>query len=254
MYISASGVLTSMYRQDVLSNNLANLGTAGFKADVPVARQRLAARQEDGLDDVPSNAMMERLGAGVLLGANQLNLTQGALETTGRVLDVAIRGQGFFVVRDPTDAGGDGLRLTRDGRFERARDGTLVDQGGRQVLDDGDSPIVIPDGPAVRIGSDGAILQGEAVIARLRVARVDDPASLARAGQGLLRPSEEQWRSAKPATGEVLQHHVEQSGVDEVSAIMQIASASRAVDANIAVMQHSDRMTDRAINAFARVV
>ena len=68
MQISASGALSGLYRMDVFSNNLANINTTGFMPDVPVIRQRDAAAREDGLGAMPSNELVERLGAGVMPG------------------------------------------------------------------------------------------------------------------------------------------------------------------------------------------
>lgn len=104
LQISASGVLTSMYRQDVLANNLANMSTVGYKPDVPTTMLRDPARIEDDLGFMPSNDLIERLGAGVLSAPNRVSFAQGALETTNRPMDLAIEGDGFFVVRN--DSGG----------------------------------------------------------------------------------------------------------------------------------------------------
>src|SRR4051812_42884899 len=71
LQISASGVMTSLYAQDVYANNLANMDTPGFKPEIPSIMPRLAVRQEDHLPFMPSNALLERLGGGALLEPHQ---------------------------------------------------------------------------------------------------------------------------------------------------------------------------------------
>src|SRR5881396_1878551 len=114
LQISASGVMTSLFAQDVYANNLANIDTPGFKADIPSIMPRQAVRQEDGLPFLPSNKLLERLGGGVLLNPNRVDFTQGSFKDTGNPLDLAISGDGFFVVRDETDKQTERVRLTRD--------------------------------------------------------------------------------------------------------------------------------------------
>ena len=145
--ISASGAIAALNRQDVLSNNLANVGTVGFKPDIPLARQRAAERREDGRFELPANEMLERLKSGVMIVPNAVDFTQGTLESTGNPLDLAIQGEGFFAVRESTPSG-EAVRLTRDGRFTQNSDGVLVTTTGLPVLDDSDRPISIPSGPA----------------------------------------------------------------------------------------------------------
>src|SRR5689334_23249319 len=112
LYLSAAGVMTSSYRQDVIANNIANSETVGFKRDLALFQQRRTAMQEMGLSPSRSNALMEALGGGVFASPTLLDRTQGDLEQTGSPLDVAINGQGYYKVSH-----GDQTALTRDGRF-----------------------------------------------------------------------------------------------------------------------------------------
>lgn len=252
MYMAASGAATALYRQDVYSNNLANLATTGFKADIPLIRQRAAARQEDGLGSMPSNALLERLNSGVQLMPNRVDFTAGTPEITSSPYDLSIQGDGFFQVRERTDKG-EQTCLTRDGRFVRGRDGTLVTTDGLPVLDASGSTISIPEGPAVTIASDGTIRQNGATLAQLGVVDVADRAQLRKHGNGLFALESPSSGTFTAATGSVRQFSVENSAVDEIRMIMQISDAARAVEANINVITQSDRLNDRLINQFARV-
>ena len=252
--ISASGALTAMYRQDVLTNNLANASTVGFKPDIPSTRQRDPVRREDGVFHLPSSAMLERLGAGVMLNPNRAIFGQGALERTGGALDVAIQGNGFFVVRDETDTTGDRMRLTRDGRFARDSGGRLVmAAGGRPVMDANNRPITLTGTGKVTIDADGAVLQDGRSVAKLQLADVRETSRLEKAGNSLFRAPAGSVAPRQQAEGTLRQGFVEASGVDEITTMMQITGASRDVEANIGMIQQADRLMDRAINQLGRV-
>lgn len=251
LQISASGLLTSLYRQDVFSNNLANINTVGFKPDVAATRQRDVARVEDGLGLLPSNRLLERLGAGVMPAASRVSMRQGTLQTTGNPLDLAIDGDGFFVVRTRTE-GREELRLTRDGRFMRDAQGRLVTAAeGLPVMDEENDPIHIPDDAPITIAPDGTISSGGARVARLRIAGVDDPARLTKLGHSLFAAPE--GAIVEPGPGRVKQHAVETAAVDPIEAMMAVAAASRDAESNAGLIGQHDRLMERAINGLGRV-
>jgi flagellar basal body rod protein FlgG len=249
--IGASGVLAAMHRQDVAANNLANINTVGFKLDVGATVPREAARVEDHLFHLPSNKLLERLGAGVLLAPTRTSFKQGALQTTGNELDVAIRGDGFFVVGSGRDGAQD-VRFTRDGRFVRGRDGYLVmAAGGAQVLDDNDRPIRLDPRQKVVIDGDGSVIQGGREIARLGLADFADRRTLRKQGDNLFAASSPAGRVR--AAGQVVQHAVENSAVDPVAAMMAVQDAANAASASLRMMQMHDELAGRAISSLGRV-
>lgn len=253
LQISASGAMTALYRQEVLTNNLANAGTVGFKADVAAARQRSAARVEDGLPFLPSDRLLERLGAGAMMAPNRIDFGQGALEQTGSALDVAIQGSGFFVLRDDAGPSGDRLRLSRDGRFVRDASGQMVNAGnGMPVLDTQDRPIVLNGGGEVQISSDGTVRQDSRVVAKIQIVDVPGPGGLVKDGRSVFRASAGTLAARRPAAGTVRGGYVERSSVDEIRTIMGITTAARDFEGNIGMIQQADRLMDRAINQFGR--
>lgn len=254
LQISASGVLTSMYRQDVLANNLANMSTVGFKPDVPATMLRDPARLEDELGFLPSNELIERLGAGVLAAPNRVAFAQGALETTNRDLDLALEGDGFFVVRSSGPGGsGEQIRLTRDGRFSLDASGRVVmATTGLPVLDTRNQPIVPPgDGP-IGVAVDGTMTQNGEVFARLQIADVPDRSTLKKEGAGLFALSASGASSVTRIEGRVRQGALEGAAVNEIKAMMDVTSASRAAQTNIGMITYHDRLMERAINTFGR--
>ena len=257
MYIAASGVSASMARQNVLSNNLANVTTVGFRPDSLDLRTRDAARIEDNLGSLPSNLLLERLGAGVMPMATRVSTSQGLLASSENPLDTAINGDGFFVTRSSraTSVGPESMRLTRDGRMTVRGDGALVNiANGSPYLDDQGVAIhVDPSSPApVQIAPDGSVRQGGAQIARLRIATVADPGRLIKDGDNQLKPQDGP-NSLLPAPGRVEQGKLEQSGVDAVQAMMQITDASQAAQGGLAMISMYGEMMSRAISSLGRV-
>ncbi|HYE03373.1 MAG TPA: flagellar hook-basal body complex protein [Phycisphaerales bacterium] len=248
--IAASGLLTSMYRQDVAANNLANLETVGFKPDFASTMSRAGVAEEDGLLSLPRNRLLDRLGAGVLLAPNRVKLAQGSLEETGNQLNVALEGDGFLVAR--AGEGPDGLRLTRDGRL-------AVDTSGRLVLATSGLPVLDTAGKPVQVGhagfkveSDGAITRDGLALARLRLARVSHPRHLSKLGQGLYAAPDGALAPASPAT-RVVQGAVERSGVDPIAAMMDVTSAASSVTSHSRLVQLYDELMGRTISTLGRV-
>jgi len=245
--ISTSGVLTSLHRQDVLTSNLANLNTVGYKPLVPDVRQRDAVRFEDGALHLPSDRMLERLGAGVVPAESRIGFTQGPIDQTGNDLDVAIEGDGFLAVRD-----GAATNLTRDGRMTLNPDGQLVlASSGHPVLG-ASGPISIPPGARVSIASDGTIAADGQTIDTLRLVDVPDRQQLVKKGDGLFDTGAIPTAALVPGSGRIIQGAVEGSAVSEIDMMMQVQAAAKAVGANIGVISYHDRMIERAINTFAR--
>jgi flagellar basal-body rod protein FlgF/flagellar basal-body rod protein FlgG len=213
-YAAFSGWLARSEALDSAASNLANAGTQGFRAEREYFRSALMGpdAQGDQLDSTVNNF-------GVL-GGNQLDLGQGALTTTGNPLDVAIEGQGFFAVQEKN-----GIRYTRDGSFQRARDGSLITPQGEPVLDVQNKPIRIPAGD-ITIGSDGVLSVDGAVAGSLGVFTFASAKSITPEGTNRYAPV----NGAKPqiATAAALhQGSLEGSNQDVIQGTMQLILAQR---------------------------
>jgi len=147
IYPVLSGALAQEKRLELITNNLANVGTNGYKKDVPVfealtpENAQLTTAETGDLSSVPAYGHFSR---------TSIDLSPGVVRTTGQPLDIAIEGEGLFAVQTPQ-----GIRYTRNGHFSLDVDGQLVTTGGFPVLGGG-GPITIPAG-TVAIGSDGRI-------------------------------------------------------------------------------------------------
>jgi flagellar basal body rod protein FlgG len=263
LYLSASGVLTSMHRQDVIANNLANVATVGFKPDDVTLMSRLPERVEGGpfsmLRGEPADPqwLLEQLGGGQFVNPTRVDMRQGALQRTGNDLDLAIEGEGFFVVNANPNGGERGLRLTRDGRLTVNAAGELcMAASGHRVLDAHDRPITLDRSAPVAIDAQGNVRQRDDIVATIQLASVNDASALAKDGDNLLRftdPHSGKLVPRREAHGTIHQQHIETSAVDPVMALTSLMNASRAVQANASMMHYHDTILDQAINTFGRV-
>lgn len=253
MYVSAGGVLTNMHRTDVFANNLANINTAAFRPDYAVVKQRLPERLEDNLVSVPPQQLLEQLGGGVLMDNTRVKITQGELQLTENPLDVALEGDGFFVVDTGRGEGADRLRLSRDGRFAIGPQGTLVrSTDGLPVLDRNAQPIRVRRDEPVHIDEDGAVRQGENVVGHLRLVDVPDERMLAKDGGNLLKVRGDA-EALPPGAAFVRQGMLERSGVDPIKAMLAINRSTGAMNRNTRMIEIQDQAIRGAINNLGRI-
>jgi flagellar basal-body rod protein FlgG len=249
MYLSATGVITSAYRQDLIANNLANSQTTGFKRDLASFYQRLPADQENPGKIGLSNALLDKIGGGTFVSPTRLDSSQGGLEVTGNNLDLAILGQGFFTV-----AGPDGQpRLTRDGRFRLDSSGklTLSNDQASPVLDAQGKPIVLDPTLPTRIDETGQVLQSEQLVAKLGIVGVADPSRLKKEGGSLLTyPGAV---TAVPTSTTIKSGYVEGSNVDPANELSELMDTQRELEANANMIRYQDETLGELVNTVGKV-
>ena len=234
LYVSAAGAEARLTQLDVLADNLANSGTTGFRASTVVFEAVLEAALLDQ-GDVP--------GAGRAYVSATQSAIRGAfgpIENTGRDLDAAIQGDGFFVVETPG-----GSRYTRAGAFRVDPTGFLVSLSGHPVLGDG-GPIAAGERP-LRIEADGSVVddQGERV-GRLQVVRFEDSAALVKEGSGLLRAL--QGELGEPLGNPVLAtRSLEGSTVQPIQDLARMVIVQRAFDAVMRTLEAEDEASGRLL-------
>jgi flagellar basal-body rod protein FlgF len=224
-------------RMDVSANNLANISTNGFKAD------SLVMEFDDGtsahaLDD-PENIIFVR----------DINLMrdmgQGPVAMTGNPLDVAIEGNGFFMVEGPN-----GPLYTRDGAFSLTGDGRLVTSDGRAVLSSGGAPITLdPQGDSPAIGRDGAIRVAGVEAGRIGVASFAAPGALSKVGDNLW---DAQGQASQAFEGVVVQGALEGSNVRPVIELTRLIEISRAYQSAAKIVSGADELRRSAIERLGR--
>lgn len=155
IWVSASGMQTDSWAIDAYANDIANINTTGFRAQLPVAAATApGAAYPAGLAVGPAVAPNVLAGGGAIPLTLLQNTAQGGAQPTGRPLDLYIAGSGYFALQ----AQGGGTLYTRDGRLSIDASGTLVDAQGRAVLSVGGKPIQVPPGASgVQVGADGSV-------------------------------------------------------------------------------------------------
>ena len=222
---------------DVAANNLANVATAGFKADALVMEE--ANRTNAHADADPRDIRFVR---DVTL---MRDMRQGPIAMTGNPLDVAIEGDGFFMVEGPN-----GPLFTRDGAFTLTGDGRLVTGDGRAVLNSGGTPIVFDaQGESPVIGRDGVIRVAGVEAGQIGVASFAAPGALSKVGDNL-------WDAQGQAQGEfegvVLQGAIEGSNVRPVVELTRLIEISRAYQSAARIVSGADELRKSAIERLGR--
>ncbi len=249
LYLSATGVMTNSYRQDVIANNLANAETVGFKKDLAMFRQRPTAAQETPGKNSWTNPLMEGIGGGTFAEPTVVDTSTGPMERTGNKLDAAIQGKGFFTVDDHGKT-----RLTRNGQFMIDNNSMLVTSNGQQnVLDTQGNPIKMDASLAsiTNIGQDGTITQGDKVVARLGVMDTPDPNQLKNEGGTLF--SYPDTNALTPSASIVRGETVENANVDPATELTQLMDTQRQLEANANMIHYQDSTLDKLINTVGKI-
>lgn len=224
-------------RMDVTANNLANISTSGFKADMLVLNETspAPARSEDRPNDV-------RFARDMGLARD---MTQGSISLTSNPLDIALEGPGFFMVQGPA-----GTLYTRDGAFSLNADGHLVTSDGHNVLDAGGAPITIdPQGGAPVIGRDGAINVGGNEVARLGIVSFARPGALEKVGDNLW---DAKGQSSQGFEGVAVQGALEGSNVSPVLELTRLIEISRAYQSANNMVSNEDDLRKRTLERLGR--
>jgi len=248
LYSGALGMLAGMEKVHIVSNNLANAATTGFKRLDGTYRsfsEHLMRHERRALDGRVQSAPVGRLGVGTQIDATYLHWSPGPLRETGSELQAAIAGDAFFSVETPA-----GEAYTRDGRFVVDQDGWLVTLEGLRVLGT-EGPLLAP-GAQVCLSSAGELISDGEIVGFLRFVEFADPSALEPVGGGLYRPTQ---GSGAPTESEaqLAVGFVEESNVNVVTEMVELIAATRAYEANQRVIVTYDDTLNKAVNELARV-
>jgi len=225
-YAAFAGLLARSQALDVAAGNLANAGTAGYRAERDYFRSAIIG---PGALDSQLNQTVNNFG---VIGGSQLDLGQGALSSTGNPLDLAIEGDGFFAIRTKQ-----GVRYTRDGQFERAQNGTLTTEAGEPVLDAKDQAILLPAGE-IGVGTDGAVSVSGAVAGKIAVFGFASGDALT--PEGANRYAAVSGVQPAAATGTIRQGLLEASNQNVIEGSLQLV-----------LMQRQAEMMQKAVSIFS---
>jgi flagellar basal-body rod protein FlgF len=234
IYTAASGANAAMARQQAVANNLANVATPGFRAEMSTFRA------------VPLN------GSGASTKVFALEATAGhsdqpgPITETGRNLDVAARGNAYFAIQslDGTEA------YTRAGALEVKQDGSLVNPQGLPMLDSGGAPISIPQAASVQIASDGSITakvgkEPSTVVGKLKMVTPNPEQRLKRGDDGYFHAVNGNTLDADP-TARLQDAALEGSNVNPVEAMVGMIVAARQFEQQMKILQTAEKNDQNA--------
>lgn len=244
---AATGMAAQQTMVDSIANNLANINTNGYKRaqvnfqDLLYLKIREAGREIASGVTAPSGL---EIGSGVRMASTNKVFTVGEFQNTGRSLDIAIQGDGFFEVTLPN---GD-RRYTRDGSIQMDANGQLVNASGYAI-----SPsITIPtEATSIDVGADGTISvqtsSGSTVVGTLDLYRFPNNAGLSAEGGNLFMETEASGTATSGTAGEegygsILSKFLEKSNVEMVNELVNLITAQRGYEINSRIIKVGDRM------------
>lgn len=254
LYTAYTGMINEQNRMDVLTNNLANADTNGFKKEGATSQSFDSILAYKIKDSSESYRLSKRIGVnhpGVKIGEGYTDFSQGSLRSTGNTFDLALTDSGFFAVEFTNKAGETSVKYTRDGDFALTQDGYLVTRDGDNVLDESGSPIRIDPIESVVINEQGQIIQNGRVAATIQVTDFEDYNYLTRYGENYFEPiegAEETESEAKIYSG-----YLEASNISVVTEMVNMITVQRAYESNQKVITTYDSTLDIAANQLGRI-
>ena len=233
-YIALTRQSGLMREMQAVAHNIANLSTTGFRREGVVFSEYVRALR----DGEPSLSMAHA-------GARHISAQQGTLEPTGGPFDLAIEGEGFFLVETP-----EGERLTRAGAFRPNEASELVTPDGHRLLDLGGAPVFVPpDAQGYGIAADGTLSADGAPVAQIGVVRPVDPVTLQREAGVLFRVDGEIEPVEAPR---VVQGHLEGSNVDPVLEIARMIEVQRTYELGQKFLDREDERIRGVVQTLGR--
>lgn len=254
LYSAYTGMLNEQNRMDIMTNNLANATTVGFKKEGSTSQSFndvLAVKIKDesvGLSNV------QRIGInnpGVKIGENYTDYTQGSFRVTGNTYDLALSGEGFFAIEFTNKAGETSTKYTRAGQFTLNKEGYLVTQEGDYVLDTSNKRIRLNTLQDSTIDKQGNIIQNEQVVSRIQITDFENYDYLEKYGETYYQAIEGAEMIVSDAT--VNSGYLEMSNVQTVTEMVNMISITRAYESNQKIMQTIDNTLDIAVNQLGRI-
>lgn len=245
-YSAASGGLVQLKKLDIVSNNLANVSTAGFK-------KQMLANEEQKFEDTFA-ALVESKDpyarpdhdryAGVVNYKEVTDFSAGPIVQTNSLLDAALKNENdFFVVQTP-----EGVRYTRAGNFSLSSEGKLVTADGMTVMGDGGE--ITAQGAGARINPDGSVQTQDGVVGRIQVMRFEDPNNSLLPVGGARYQLGQSVKQPQQVEADVLNGSLEMANVSSVGSMIDLITVSRAFELYTKTAQSIDEMNQQAISRY----
>ena len=244
MYLAAAGALVQQMRLEVLSNNVANINTIGYKGERSIFT--IPAETDSQVFETPIEGI-QSLSPYAPPFSTEIDFSQGAIQQTGNPLDVAINGDGFFSIRTPS-----GIQYTRQGSFTLDADGVLVTPDGYPVLGEG-GELTLEEG-TVEIDITGEVYVDGDEVGRLQITDFPDRHILQKVGDGRFVASDTAAPGSRSENMRLSQGYLEVANVNPVQAMTEMIETSRAFEAYQKVIQSADEATSKSINDVGKTI
>lgn len=260
LWPAVSGAIARDHEVEVISNNLANVNTNGFKKDGVDFKEYLSKNEkmDDLAEDIPRSPIKDkdlyrldgRDQSFVIVNGTHTNFRTGGMKVTDNPLDIALNGPGFFEVSTPQ-----GIRYTKSGSFKLAPDGKLVTTEGNPVLSQGDGDpaarqISLADRQgSVHVSDAGEIYMNDELVAKMNVVEFDNMKVIRKTAGLLFENKDPTGNIAKlSANTQVKQGMVETSNVNPVEEIGNLIRANRMFEEDLKAMKTVNEMLQKEVN------
>lgn len=253
LYTGWTGMYTEQKRLDVISNNLANSTTVGYKKE-GVTSQSFDDVMTIKIRDESENWMQRKIGnmnLGVKIGEVYTDYSQGSFRETGNDFDLAIEGDGFFVVNVTDREGVTHERLTRAGSFHMTSDGYIVDVDGNHLQSEGGDLQVSTDSHDIVIDLDGSVYEDGELTDTILLKDYEDYNYLKKFGDTYYQTVD--GAVEKQVSGGIRQGFTEQSNVNVVDEMVNMIAITRAYEAGQKVIKSVDSTIELAVNSVGKV-
>lgn len=247
LYIAGTGMITQRAKMDVITNNIANMDTVGFKGDEMISRSfsDMLLNKISDPDVVNQRQEVGPLNTGTHIDQVFTDFSAGPLEETDLQTDLAIQGDGFFAVSTPQ-----GVRYTRSGNFTVNSNGYLVTQEGYYVMGQDGGNLQVGNGD-FSVAGDGTITSGNQTVGKLRLVTFNDLKDLRKTGNNLYTT----YNNAQPvdvANPDIKQGWEETSNVDMATVMVDMMSTERNYQSNQQIVKMVDETLGKTVNDIAK--
>ena len=232
LYTAYTGMSNEQKRLDIISNNLANSATIGYKEE-----------------NVTSRSFKDFMA--VKIGETYMDWGQGSLRETGNTYDLAIEGDGFFAMRVTDSNGESSIKYTRCGTFKCTSDGYIVDADGNHLQGSGGDLQVPVDAQEIAIKNDGSVYADGVLVDTVTLTDFEDYNYLELYGDNMFNAVD--GATTKDAVGQIEQGYTEQSNVNVISEMVSMITITRAYEAGQKMIRTQDSLLDASVNQIGKV-
>lgn len=250
LYTSYTGMLNEQYRMDIMSNNLANADTTGFKKEGSTSQayaEVMAVKIKDWTETPNTPRRLGNMSLGVKIGETYTDFSQGSLRDTGNTYDIALGGKGFFNIEFTSKSGETSTKYTRDGGFTITKEGYLVTKDGDYVLGENGRIQLSTTAGSTVFDRDGSIYQDDRLVATLKISDFEDTNYLTHYGETM-------WDTKEGAVEidaedpDVRQGYLEMSNANVVKEMVNMITISRQYESNQKMLTTFDDTLEKTMS------